>query len=463
MVFSGLPFLFFYLVVTLLIYKLTPLKLRNLVLLIASLFFYGWGEPVYIVIMFLSIAVDYTHGMLVERWRANDRKARMAVASSVFFNLLILVTFKYYDFLAGSLNAVTGWSVPLLGVSMPIGISFYTFQTMSYTIDVYRKDAPVQRNIITFGTFVTLFPQLIAGPIIQYKSVADQLQCRREDLEKFVSGIQRFCVGLAKKVLLANAIGKLWDVFLATDTAELTVLGGWLGLAAYAFQIYFDFSGYSDMAIGLGRMFGFEFIENFNYPYISRSIVEFWKRWHISLTNWFREYVYFPLGGNRVSKPKWIRNILIVWLLTGIWHGAGWNFLLWGLYYALWMLAERLFLGKWLEKLPAVLRHIYTLAVVLIGWGLFAIEDMGQLGSYLAVCFGGGSLVDAFTLYQLWSYLPLLVILAFAATPAAGKLFRRLPERVQAIATPALVLASLVLCTASLVDASYNPFLYFRF
>ena len=463
MVFSGLPFLFFYLVVTLLIYKLTPLKLRNLVLLIASLFFYGWGEPVYIVIMFLSIAVDYTHGMLVERWRANDRKARMAVASSVFINLLILVTFKYYDFLVGSLNAITGWSIPLLGVSMPIGISFYTFQTMSYTIDVYRKDAPVQRNIVTFGTFVTLFPQLIAGPIIQYKSVADQLQCRREDLEKFVSGIQRFCVGLAKKVLLANAVGKLWDVFLATDTAQLTVLGGWLGLAAYAFQIYFDFSGYSDMAIGLGRMFGFEFIENFNYPYISRSVVEFWKRWHISLTNWFREYVYFPLGGNRVSKPKWIRNILIVWLLTGIWHGAGWNFLLWGLYYALWMLAERLFLGKWLEKLPAALRHIYTLAVVLVGWGLFAIEDMGQLGSYLAICFGGGSLVDAFTLYQLWSYLPLLVILAFAATPVSGKLFRKLPDRVQAVATPVLVLASLILCTASLVDASYNPFLYFRF
>ncbi len=463
MVFSGLPFLFFYLVVTLLIYKLTPLKLRNLVLLIASLFFYGWGEPVYIVIMFLSIAVDYTHGMLVERWRDNDRKARMAVASSVFFNLLILVTFKYYDFLAGSLNAVTGWNIPLLGVSMPIGISFYTFQTMSYTIDVYRKDAPVQRNIVTFGTFVTLFPQLIAGPIIQYKSVAEQLQCRREDLEKFVSGIQRFCVGLAKKVLLANAVGKLWDVFLATNTAELTVLGGWLGLMAYAFQIYFDFSGYSDMAIGLGRMFGFEFIENFNYPYISKSVVEFWKRWHISLTNWFREYVYFPLGGNRVSKPKWIRNILVVWLLTGIWHGAGWNFLLWGLYYALFMLGERLFWGKGLAKLPAPVQHLYAMIVVLVGWGLFAIEDMGQLGRYLLVCFGGGSLVDAFTLYQLWSYLPLLVILVFAALPVGRKLYLRLPEKVQSVATPVLVLVSLVLCTASLVDASYNPFLYFRF
>ena len=463
MVFSGLPFLFFYLTATLLIYKLTPLKLRNLMLLIASLLFYGWGEPVYIVIMFLSTAVDYTHGMLVERWRDNDRKARMAVASSVFFNLLILVTFKYYDFLAGSLNAITGWNLPLLGVPMPIGISFYTFQTMSYTIDVYRKDAPVQRNIVTFGTFVTLFPQLIAGPIIQYKSVADQLKSRREDLEKFVSGVQRFCVGLAKKVLLANAVGKLWDVFLATDTAELTVVGAWLGLVAYAFQIYFDFSGYSDMAVGLGRMFGFEFIENFNYPYISKSVVEFWKRWHISLTNWFREYVYFPLGGNRVSRPKWIRNILIVWLLTGIWHGAGWNFLLWGLYYALFMLAERLFWGKGLAKLPAPVQHFYAMVVVLVGWGLFAMVDLSVCGDYLRVCFGGGALVDAFTLYQLWSYLPLLVILTFAALPAGRKWYCRLPERVRAAATPVLVLGAMVLCTASLVDASYNPFLYFRF
>ena len=463
MVFSGLPFLFFYLTVVLLVYKLTPLKLRNLFLLLASLFFYGWGEPVYIVIMFLSTAVDYTHGMLVEKWRADDRKARMAVASSVFFNLLILVFFKYYDFLAGSINAITGLHLPILGIPLPIGISFYTFQTMSYTIDVYRKDAPVQKNIITFGTFVTLFPQLIAGPIIQYKSVAEQLKHREEGLGKFVSGVERFSVGLAKKVLLANAIGKLWDVFLATQVEELTVVGAWLGLAAYAFQIYFDFSGYSDMAVGLGRMFGFEFMENFNYPYISKSIVEFWKRWHISLTNWFREYLYFPLGGSRCSRAKWIHNILIVWTLTGIWHGAGWNFLLWGLYYAVWMLAERLFWGKYLEKLPAVVQHVYTMVIVLIGWGLFAIEDMGQLGGYLATCFGAGRFIDAATLYQLRSYLPMLVILVFASTPLASKLYRRLGENTQAVVRPVLVLASLVLCTASLVDASYNPFLYFRF
>ena len=461
MVFSSLPFLFFYLPVVLLIYKLSPLKLRNLFLLIASLFFYGWGEPVYIVIMFASIFIDYTHGMLVERWRENDKKARMAVASSVFFNLLLLVFFKYYDFFAGSINAVTGWSLPLLGIPLPIGISFYTFQTMSYTIDVYRKDAPVQKNIVTFGAFVTLFPQLIAGPIIQYKSVAEQLECRKEDLEKFVSGVQRFCVGAAKKVLLANAIGQLWDLSLASE--NLTVVGGWLGLIAYAFQIYFDFSGYSDMAIGLGRMFGFDFIENFNYPYISRSVVEFWKRWHISLTDWFRQYVYFPLGGNRVSKPKWIRNILIVWLLTGIWHGAGWNFLLWGLYYAVFMLAERLLIGKWLEKLPVALRHVYTMLVVLVGWALFAVENMAHLGRYLASCFGGAPLIDAATIYNLVSYLPMLVILCVAATPLGKNLWQRLGERTQQILTPILMLAALILCTASLVDASYNPFLYFRF
>ena len=460
MVFSSLPFLFFYLVVVLFIYKLSPLKLRNLILLLVSLFFYGWGEPVYILIMFLSITVDYVHGMLVEKWRSDDKKARMAVASSIFFNLAILIFFKYWDFIAVNVNAITGLSLPVLGIPLPIGISFYTFQTMSYTIDVYRQDARVQKNIVTFGAFVTLFPQLIAGPIIQYKSVAEQLESRKEDLEKFVSGIRRFCVGAAKKVLLANAIGQLWDLSLAGDS--LTVVGAWMGLIAYAFQIYFDFSGYSDMAIGLGRMLGFEFIENFNYPYISRSVVEFWKRWHISLTSWFREYVYFPLGGNRVPKWKWIRNILIVWTVTGIWHGAGWNFLLWGLYYGILMLAERLFLGKYLEKLPDALRHVYTMVIVLLGWALFAVEDMGSLGLYLKSCFSG-PLFDAATGYYLLSYLPMLVILTIAATPLGKRLWDKLGEKRQAILTPVLIMAALILCTASLVDASYNPFLYFRF
>ena len=461
MVFSSLPFLFFYLPVAVAVYLLSPLKLRNLCLLVVSLFFYGWGEPVYISIMLLSIAVDYTHGLLVERWRDNDRRARMAVASSVLCNLAILVFFKYWDFIAVNVNTLTGLSVPVLGLPLPIGISFYTFQTMSYTIDVYRRDAPVQRSVTAFGAYVTLFPQLIAGPIVRYRTVADQLVSREENLEKFTSGIRRFTVGMAKKVLLANAIGQLWDVSLASR--ELTMAGAWLGLLAYAFQIYFDFSGYSDMAIGLGRMFGFEFLENFNYPYISRSVVEFWRRWHISLTTWFREYVYFPLGGNRVSRGKWVRNILIVWLLTGIWHGAGWNFLLWGLYYAVWMLAERLFLGKRLEKLPAVLRHVYAMAVVLVGWALFAVEDPGRLGGYFRALFGGSGLLSAVDGYRLRSYLPMLVILALGATPLAQTLWDRLGERTRSRLAPVLVLAALVLCTASLVDASYNPFLYFRF
>ncbi len=461
MIFSSLPFLFFYLVAVLAVYKLSPLKLRNLILLVVSLFFYGWGEPVYILIMLLSIVVDYVHGMLVERWREDDRKARRAVASSVFFNLAILVFFKYWDFLAGNLNALMGLQLPVLGLPLPIGISFYTFQTMSYTIDVYRQDAPVQKDPIAFGAYVTLFPQLIAGPIVRYKSVADQLEERREDLDKFVSGVRRFTVGAAKKVLLANAIGQLWDQSLAAE--GLTAAGAWLGLAAYAFQIYFDFSGYSDMAIGLGRMFGFEFLENFNYPYISKSVVEFWKRWHISLTTWFREYVYFPLGGNRVSKWKWIRNILIVWTLTGIWHGAGWNFLLWGLYYGTWMLAERLFLGKWLEKLPRAVRHIYTMFIVLIGWALFAVEDMGRLGAYFSSLFGGGGWFSAVDGYRLRTYLPTLVILAIGSTPLMGKLWDRLGEKTRAVLQPLLVLGALIICTASLVDAGYNPFLYFRF
>ena len=461
MVFSSLPFLFFYLPVTLAVYKTVPQKLRNLCLLLLSLFFYGWGEPVYICIMLLSIAVDYTHGRLVERWRDKDRLARGAVASSVVCNLAILFFFKYWDFLAANVNALTGLSLPLLGLPLPIGISFYTFQTMSYTIDVYRQDAPAQRNIVTFGTYVTLFPQLIAGPVVQYKTVAEQLGFRKETMEKFTSGIQRFTVGLAKKVLLANAAGQLWDT--ARDSGELTFLLSWLGLLAYAFQLYFDFSGYSDMAIGLGRMLGFEFLENFNYPYIARSVVEFWRRWHISMTTWFREYVYFPLGGNRASRSKWIRNILIVWVLTGVWHGAGWNFLLWGLYYALWMLAERLFLGSWLEKLPRALRHGYTMLVVLLGWALFAVEDMGRLEAYFAALFGGGGLATASDFFQLRSYAPLMILLAAGSTPLMRDLWRRLGERWHSVLSPLLVLGGLVLCTASLVDASYNPFLYFRF
>ena len=464
MVFSSLTFLFFYLPVTLLVYFLAPLKWRNLVLLVVSLFFYGWGEPVYITIMVLSILIDYTHGLLVEKYRANDRLARWFVGESVAFNLLLLGFFKYWDFFAVNLSRIPGLDIPVLGLPLPIGISFFTFQTMSYTIDVYRQDAPAQRNMVTFGAFVTMFPQLIAGPIVKYKTVAAALDHRVNTWEDFALGARRFCVGLAKKVLLANAIGALWDASLAAQgTGELTVLGGWLGLIAYSFQIYFDFSGYSDMAIGMGRMLGFRFDENFLYPYLADSVTDFWRRWHVSLTSWFREYLYIPLGGNRGGTGKTVRNILIVWLCTGFWHGASWNFLLWGLYFAAWLLLEKYALKKVLGRTPGWVKHLYTLLVAAVGWGIFAIDDLGRCGAYLRICFGGGAAWSGLDLFHLRSYALTLAVLAVAATTLGRDLWRRLPERAEKILTPVLMLASLLLCTAYLVDGSYNPFLYFRF
>ena len=467
MVFSSPLFLFFYLPAVLLVYYMTPLRWRNAVLLVFNLIFYGWGEPVYILIMFLSIAIDYTHGMLVERAkrRGRDGRARAAVCSSVLFNLALLFFFKYWDFLAESLAAVGLDFMPRLGLSLPIGISFYTFQTMSYTIDVYRGDAPVQRSVISFGTFVTLFPQLIAGPIIQYKDLDAQLDHRDHTAEKFASGVQVFVVGMAKKVLLANNLGMLWDAYKAVPAAGLTVLGAWLGVAAFSLQIYFDFSGYSDMAIGLGRMLGFEFKPNFDYPYISRSITEFWRRWHISLGTWFREYVYIPLGGNRVSRGRLCFNLLVVWGLTGIWHGASWNFLLWGLYFGVLLMLEKLFLKRWIDRWPACFQHAYTLLLVAVSWAIFALEDFGQLGAYLAVMFGlaGRSLTDGAFFYYLRSYLPVLVLACLASTPLARRLWHRAPTRAVQAALPVLLLAGLLLSTAYLVDATYNPFLYFRF
>ena len=467
MVFSTPFFLFFYLPIVLAAYYVTPLKFRNAVLLLLNLIFYGWGEPVYICIMFASIASDYTHGMIVTRCKVkqNDKGAKLAVASSVVFNLALLFFFKYWDFIAGSLSAVGLHFMPQLGLSLPIGISFYTFQTMSYTIDVYRGDARCQRNIVTFGTFVTLFPQLIAGPILKYKDLDDQLRGRTHSPEQFAAGVQTFVVGLAKKVLIANNLGQLWDLYLATPQSQLTTLGAWLGILAFSFQLYFDFSGYSDMAVGLGRMLGFEFMGNFNYPYIAKSITDFWRRWHISLSSWFREYVYFPLGGSRVSKPRLVFNLLVVWACTGIWHGANWNFLLWGLYYFAFLTLEKLVWGKRLEQLPSPLQHGYTLLIVVVGWALFAVEDMALLPGYLGAMFGfaKGGLAGPTDLYHLCSYLPMLLAAGVASTPAAATLWRNGSERVKKVLLPIGLVAGLVLSTAYLVDATYNPFLYFRF
>ena len=462
--FSSLPFLFGFLPLTLAIYFAVPLRWRNLALLLTSLVFYGWGEPVYLGIMVLSILIDYTHGLLVERYRSRDKLARWFVAESVILNLGLLGFFKYWDFFAENLSRLPGITLPALGLPLPIGISFFTFQTMSYTIDVYRRDAPAQRDIVAFGAYVTMFPQLVAGPIVRYREVAAELKERVNTTADFAAGAGRFTVGLAKKVLLANSIGALWDAELAAQSAEmLTALGGWLGIAAYGFQIYFDFSGYSDMAIGMGRMLGFHFPENFARPYTAASVTEFWRRWHISLTTWFREYLYIPLGGSRRGTARTVRNIFIVWLCTGFWHGASWNFILWGLHFFLWLMLEKYLLKDFLQRLPRWLRHAYTLLVVFAGWGIFAMEDLSVCGGYFRVCFGGGALWSAVDGYYLRTYAVLLVLLTVGSANTVKAVWERLPERAREALAPVLMLAGLVLCTAYLVDGSYNPFLYFRF
>ena len=463
MVFSSAVFLFIFLPVVFLLSRVIPgIRGKNILLLIASLLFYAFGEPVYVLLMIASIVINFTAGRLLVLCR-NKAQAQLVTAAAVVLNLGMLSVFKYTDFFLSSLNQAFSLEIPLTGIALPVGISFFTFQGLSYVIDVYRDRSLCAYNIVKLALYISLFPQLIAGPIVIYHDVADQIDHRQTNPALTADGIRRFVIGLSKKLLIANTTGRMADLVFTASASQLDARAAWIGAVCYMLQIYFDFSGYSDMAIGLGRMLGFEFIENFNYPYISRSVVDFWKRWHISLTTWFREYLYFPLGGNRVPRWKWVRNILIVWLLTGLWHGAGWNFLLWGLYYALFMLAERLFLGKWLEKLPRALQHVYALFVVLIGWALFAVEDMGRLGAYLSACFGGAPLASAADGYYLMSYLPMLLILAVAATPLGKRLWDRAGERAHGVLLPVLTLAGLVLCTASLVDASYNPFLYFRF
>ena len=464
MLFSSIVFLFTFLPVTLLVYHLVPGRMKNIVLLLCSLVFYAWGEPVYVILMILSILFNYVSGIDIERNLENPFKAKQSVVIAVGVNLLILGFFKYYGFLIESLNAVLPVELPYKELALPVGISFYTFQTLSYIIDVYRGKVQVQRNLVSFGVYVTMFPQLIAGPIVKYKAVAEDLDYRKHTIENFALGTRRFTVGLAKKVLLANAIGRLWEQSLAAQqVGTLTVFGSWLGLLAFGFQIYFDFSSYSDMAIGLGQIFGFRFNENFDYPYLSCSVSEFWRRWHMSLTSWFREYLYIPLGGNRGGTAKTLRNIVIVWFCTGFWHGASWNFVLWGLYFAAWLILEKYVLHDLLENTPRWMRRIYTLLAVFVGWGIFAIEDITKCGQYLAICFGQSVVWSAADAYTLRSYAVILVILIIASTTVGKQTWQRLPERAQKVATPILMLAGLFLCTAYLVDSSYNPFLYFRF
>ncbi len=475
MLFSSLEFLYLFLPLTLLVYFAVPLRFRNPVLLVFSLVFYGWGEPIYVFLMIFTILVDYGAGLLIER--AATPKGRKAwLVAAIVINLLLLAFFKYSGFILDNLRRIPALSgLPVFSVALPIGISFYTFQALSYVIDVYRKEVAAQKDAVAFGTYVTLFPQLIAGPIVRYSDVDADLTHRTHSVSAAASGARTFVCGLCKKVLLANTAGAIWASMRDMPTAEQTALGAWLGIICFTIQIYFDFSGYSDMAIGLGRILGFRFPENFFYPMTARSITDYWRRWHITLSTWFREYVYIPLGGNRCGKGRTFLNLLIVWLLTGLWHGANWNFVLWGLYFFLLLAAERLFLSRLLEKLPRAVGHVWTLLCVIFSFYIFVFDGSlptlsGKAAlSYLGVMFGAGNtrLCDATFGYELLRNLPFLALCIVGMTPLVKKTFWRLYEkghaRVGAWLSVVLSLLGLLLSTAYLVDSAYNPFLYFRF
>lgn len=470
MVFSSILFITRFLPLVLAIYFVVPKRIRNLVLFLSSILFYAWGEPVYILLMCFTITVDYVFGLIIDRQISAGKKksAKVSLAAAVVINLALLGFFKYANFTINTVNSLTGAGIAAIKLALPIGISFYTFQSLSYVIDVYRGDTKVQKNILDFGTYVTLFPQLIAGPIVRYRTVAEEMQGRVENRADFTRGISRFILGLGKKVLLANNAGLLWDSVNALTASEMSVGSFWLGILAYTFQIYFDFSGYSDMAIGMGLMFGFHFDENFNYPYMAKSITEFWRRWHISLSTWFKEYVYIPLGGNRAGIVKQIRNIIIVWMLTGFWHGASWNFVAWGLYYGAILIIEKVFLLKIVEKMPKFVRHIYTMFFVIIGWVLFSFDSFKRGAEFIAGMFGlgGYSVINKEFIYLLLNNLVLLVILVIGSTDIPKKCMERLAAknnngfRVLGIIGLETILA---ICVAYLVASTYNPFLYFRF
>ena len=465
MVFSSLIFLFIFLPAVLALYYITPKRFRNVTLFAVDLVFYSWGEPMLVLLMLVSVLINYIAAILVGINRKKKVLAKVIFIIAIVLDLGLLGFFKYAGFIGETLNFVLPFlNIPVLEVSLPIGISFYTFQTMSYTIDVYRNTVKVQKNFFTFGTYVSLFPRLIAGPIVRYQDVAEQLVNRTETLQKFTEGVKIFLIGLAKKVLVANAMGNLWDSMLEAQSSSGAV-GAWVGIIAYSFQIYFDFSGYSDMAIGLGKMFGFDFIKNFDYPYISRSVTEFWRRWHISLGTWFREYVYIPLGGNRRGLPRQIFNLAVVWFLTGLWHGASWNFILWGLYFGVLLVIEKTFLLKLLKKAPAAVAHTYSIIVIVFGWILFYFEDMGEMGIFISRLSGSdGLMMSSDVSAVVISYIPLLIAAAIASTPLFCKLYHKISSKpVLYIVDNAGCILSLLLCTASLVSSAYNPFLYYKF
>ena len=468
MLFSSIVFLFTFLPAVMILYYLLPVRFRNVILLLASLVFYAWGEPVYLFLMLLSILFNYFSGLDIARNLQDKRAAKRSLVFNLIINLAVLGFFKYEGFVLDTLNGILPVHISYHALPLPIGISFYTFQILSYIIDVYRGNVKVQTNLPNFALYVTMFPQLIAGPIVQYADVDEQLASREVSWTKFGEGSMYFIRGLAKKVLLANTSGMIFTEVSGLAKGNIAVMTAWLGAFAYMFQIYFDFSGYSDMAIGLGKMLGFEFNMNFNYPYVSKSITEFWRRWHISLSSWFRDYVYIPLGGNRVSKIKHIRNHLIVWFLTGLWHGAAWNFVAWGLYYGIILIIEKYILSPVLDKLPSVVRHIYSIVLVVIGWVLFFSPSLGGAARYLGMMFGAGAhgVADRESLYLLTTNLVLWIILIIGSTPLTDVRYQYMLRRKKWNTTllNGIVYAVLfILCIAYLVTETYNPFLYFRF
>ena len=467
MLFSSVSFLYYFLPITLILYFVSKDKYKNIILLLASLFFYFYGEPKYTVLMLISAFSAYIHGILIEKFREKGY-SKLFLVSGLVVSLGILIVFKYMDFIIKNINYISNSNITLLRLVLPIGISFYTFQGLSYIVDVYKKDAKVCRSFVDFATYVCLFPQLIAGPIVRYTTIEDELKNRTHSFDKFAYGVNRFVVGLAKKVILANNLGMIVDIM--TKSNEKSVLSYWMVAIFFSLQIYYDFSGYSDMAIGLGRMFGFDFLENFNYPFISKSIKEFWRRWHISLSSFFRDYVYIPLGGNRVSRGRWIFNLLIVWSLTGLWHGDSWNFILWGLYFALLLIIENLFLQNILSKLPALIQHIYAKFFIIISFVIFNNENIKDLWSslYNMFNFRGLDLYNDFSTYYLKSYTVLLIVSVIGATPILKNIIQKINKNVtgqKVISTinPILNIVLLVVVTAYLIDGSFNPFLYFRF
>lgn len=463
MVFSSITFLYYFLPSVLLIYYISPKKLKNPILLASGLLFYAWGEPVYVIIMILSSFIDYMAGKVIDKYDNDNRKRTAALLTSLVMNLGLLGVFKYSGFLLGI------FGIDIKGLPLPIGISFYTFQSMSYTIDMYMRKIKVQKSFVKFAAYVSLFPQIVAGPIVRYEDVQSEMEERTVNITKLGEGAGIFVKGLAKKVLIANNIGMLWSEVKAMDYSEISAVTAWLGILAFTFQIYYDFSGYSDMAVGLGKMLGFNFPENFDHPYISRSISEFWRRWHITLGSWFKSYVYIPLGGNRNGLLKTLRNTLIVWALTGLWHGASYNFILWGLYFGIIIIAEKLFLGKILEKLPGIVTVPLTFFAVVLGWVLFDTDNLHDAMSYYTAMFGGtGTVIDHNAFYQFKSYIVLFIL----CIAGSGRLMQKLCAEFESVRSmskaleniiPVIQAALMLLCTAFLVDASYNPFLYFRF